>query len=326
MAWARVPLDPILGRRVLGVWNGVRHVDVHGRGYCRWDPSVPGLDQKQKRLRFHPRPRQAAEPLLTSSRPQCREGVPDAATSAGGSISFATATTPSPSSVVTLDPSSSSSLPLPPLSSTATAATALPPSSSFVCTNATADQCAPAVVCHAPAHNGCDGAGRCVCLLPDDPAPHVTDLRLYPRSCNRWTSAATEDGPTRATYVRAFAALACWRGGDYYYDVRPSDNSTSVAVVALDGRDPDGRPYSVDVFWMQGCRLPGGEADQVQDLYVPLARRAAEEDDDVSCPTLLFENWSMCDGGRGRGGSVQAGCLVYRLVPTRLEAAQSPWG
>ncbi|EJT70249.1 hypothetical protein GGTG_12422 [Gaeumannomyces tritici R3-111a-1] len=324
MAWPRVPLDPILGRPLLGLWNGVTHRDVHGRGYCRWDPSVPGLDQKRRR--FHPRPRQAdgpdPDPLLTSAKPQCREGRPNAAVSEAGSISFPTepassvaspdrpTTAPSPSSSTTTQEITAALPTVPPPPP--------PPPPSFVCTNATAHLCAPAVVCHAPAHNGCDAAGNCVCLLPDDPAPHVTDLRLYPRACSRWLSAATEDGPARASYVRAFAAVACWRDGSRDYDVRPGGGGA--AAVALDGRDPDGRPYSVDVFWMRGCRLPGGDGDQVQDVYSPLARGGGE---DVSCPTLLFENWSMCGAERGRGGTVQAGCLVYRLVPTRFEAAIS---
>ncbi|KAI8294464.1 Sexual differentiation process putative subtilase-type proteinase isp6 [Colletotrichum sp. SAR 10_98] len=48
------------------------------------------------------------------------------------------------------------------------APTAIP--TTFVCTEETADKCAPGVVCSKPKVNGCVD-GKCVCVLPDLPAP-----------------------------------------------------------------------------------------------------------------------------------------------------------
>ncbi|KAF4421440.1 Subtilisin-like protease 1 [Colletotrichum fructicola] len=119
---------------VLGIWNGATVESLEREGFC---PYIAGTTNI-----FRLRRQEGA--ALTG---QCVPGTSPTASAGSTHIPSATAT---------------------PTGSGTVAPTAFP--TAFVCTEETADKCAPGVVCSNPKVNGCVD-GKCVCVLPDLPAP-----------------------------------------------------------------------------------------------------------------------------------------------------------
>ncbi|KAF4844840.1 Subtilisin-like protease 3 [Colletotrichum siamense] len=119
---------------VLGIWNGATIESLEREGFC---PYIAGTTNIF-------RLRRQEDAALTG---QCVPG-----------------TSPTASAGSTRNPSATAT----PTGSGTVAPTAIP--TTFVCTEETADKCAPGVVCSKPKVNGCVD-GKCVCVLPDLPAP-----------------------------------------------------------------------------------------------------------------------------------------------------------
>lgn len=119
---------------VLGIWNGATIESLEREGFC---PYIAGTTNI-----FRLRRQEGA--ALTG---QCISG-----------------TSPTASAGSTRNPSATAT----PTGSGTVAPTVIP--TTFVCTEETADKCAPGVVCSKPKVNGCVD-GKCVCVLPNLPAP-----------------------------------------------------------------------------------------------------------------------------------------------------------
>ena len=87
-----------------------------------------------------------------------------------------------------------------------------------------------------------------------------------------------------------------------------TSTTAPVAATATEYLIYPGRPNQQDVYEFtidQVVNCTSGDGDQVYDLAQPLP-----ED---SCVAVFSEAWQMCTANQGRGGMLQAGCLLYGI-------------
>lgn len=164
--WQRYT-DPLYGD-VVGIWNGAAADHIQLQGICPYERS--NLDQQ---IGFW------------------RQGNYD--DSLTGQCIPGTSPTGSPTSV-----SAHSSVETSSIQSTFQTSSKGPEPTGFECTENTADQCAPALICSAPRRNGCID-GKCVCILPDSTTSTANQTTLATTSGDTGTTGLSETSAANPT-------------------------------------------------------------------------------------------------------------------------------
>ncbi|TPX20804.1 hypothetical protein DIZ76_016700 [Coccidioides immitis] len=175
----------------------------------------------------------------------------------------------------------------------------------FVCTEETADQCSPGIICNAPRLNGCID-GECVCILPDPPpttsrtttltskakSPKPTveknpkePLALGERHCHN-KSLYDGDSEIKERYVARFSFLLCKHCYDNDVAFHPGKKPITFNTRA------NGAPYFLSISWKDGCEMT---VDRVK-VFRPLQETSiVAANRNVNCFELLYNNWRKCE-------------------------------
>ncbi|KAF4874181.1 Subtilisin-like protease 3 [Colletotrichum siamense] len=202
----------------------------------------------------------------------------------------------------------------------------------FVCTEETADKCAPGVVCSRPKVNGCVD-GKCVCVLPDLPAPtsfvcteRTADKCAPGVTCSAPQTNGCVDGkcvcvlpdlPSKTTVFQTTLSTVISKSPDPV----PTHTEMPQTPVALGERKchdasiytgyptEGGIRYEMEISWRSDC-VSTVEAIDCGD---PLGEKPKVHT--TPCENLFVENWKSCTGNEGRGGYIDVGCLRYNFTP-----------
>ncbi|EFW19513.1 conserved hypothetical protein [Coccidioides posadasii str. Silveira] len=320
---------------IVGIWNGAAIPRLKEQGYCRYRP-------KDARDPFKLR-RRGSDSQLTDL---CLPGT-SKTQSIGQSINTSTSSPTNKSTAKPTDTRKNKSIGTAIAKSTAksTSKSTIKPTgeqagkstrstssrhttsakpTNFVCTEETADQCSPGIICNAPRLNGCID-GECVCILPDPPpttsrtttltskakSPKPTvekkpkePLALGERHCHN-KSLFDGDSEIKERYVARFSFLLCKHCYDDDVAFHPGKKPITFNTRA------NGAPYFVSISWKDGCEMT---IDRVK-VFRPLQETSiVAANRNVNCFELLYNNWRKCTGNKGRGGYIDVGCVRYELA------------
>ena len=169
------------------------------------------------------------------------------------------------------------------------------------CTDETADQCAPALVCHAPAHNGCKD-GKCVCIFPDPPTHATTTEEPKPTTTKPPKPEATHmsfdvDGPHCNDPNKVPGDPKDTHGGDAMMGSISMCGDGAVHMMGpgdtweetVDSRS-GGTSLYFHVEWIDHCETDKKE----QDRNNPLGNNG-EIIGENRCIYGFYQNWERCE-------------------------------
>ncbi|KAK2766892.1 hypothetical protein FQN54_006206 [Arachnomyces sp. PD_36] len=276
-AWSRTT-DRDAGD-IMGIWNGADPGHLKLQGICPYNPQDATGDLKVRR-------QDDGVDALTG---QCVPG---------------TSPTGSPTTDVTaLPPEATTDW------TTLKTTTKEPQPTDFVCTEETADRCAPTLVCSAPRRNGCVD-GKCVCLLPDPTTvPNPTTTQTTTEDPGPTSEPEATAAPETSKTPLEIGSQNCNDPEDFpdHKDVNAKDVMFDTpAVCTSDLMGPGDKVeqnmsgtwaqsethYSVK--WIEGCVTDVDE----QSMDDPLGNDGGD--------------WGESNNG-GVGGWIDAGCLRYYM-------------
>lgn len=106
--------------------------------------------------------------------------------------------------------------------------------------------------------------------------------------------------------VKYYATLAC--ANTKYKMMKRNDSSTFIHMIR---GGPDKQPYQFNISWKDQCQLVSG----AEEILVGDPLSGADRFTGDPCINMLYDNWRQCDNG-GKGGNIQAGCLMYDFRPS----------
>ncbi|KAK1852424.1 hypothetical protein CCHR01_04970 [Colletotrichum chrysophilum] len=260
--WVRQNKD---NNGVLGIWNGATIESLEREGFC---PYIAGTTNI-----FRLRRQEGA--ALTG---QCVPG-----------------TSPTASAGSTHNPSATAT----PTGSGTVAPTAIP--TTFVCTEETADKCAPGVVCSRPRVNGCVD-GKCVCVLPDLPAP--TSFVCPERTADKCAPGVTCSAPQTNGCVDGQCVCVL-------PDLPSKTTVVQTTLSTVTSKSPDPVPTNTEMPVALGERkchdasIYTGQFD-IQEHSVFLAAKRA-------CSTCVTRKASMSADSLTRNGYPTEGGIRYEM-------------
>ncbi|KMU89200.1 hypothetical protein CIHG_07134 [Coccidioides immitis H538.4] len=321
---------------IVGIWNGAAIPRLKEQGYCRYRPKdardpfklrrrgsdsqltdlcVPGTSKTQSigqsinTSTSSPTNKSTAKPTGITKNKSIGTAIAKSTAkptdtkknkSIGTAIAKSTAKSTSKSTIKPTGKQAGKSI-----RSTSSRRTTSAKPTNFVCTEETADQCSPGIICNAPRLNGCID-GECVCILPDPPpttsrtttltskakSPKPTveknpkePLALGERHCHN-KSLYDGDSEIKERYVARFSFLLCKHCYDNDVAFHPGKKPITFNTRA------NGAPYFLSISWKDGCEMT---VDRVK-VFRPLQETSiVAANRNVNCFELLYNNWRKCE-------------------------------